>query len=188
MLENDLFVFKVDMQIEDLKDEIQESHKELLGYSLYEYFIDGGKLAVKNLEKKTKCSLFFSPLNKLLNRSRCKVQVINGDIVDQSCDAIVDSTGNSMNFKSQVSKAIMDRYSIYPTLCETKRKGLAESKLYFIETENYLPWKFVFRIITPGNSLLLKEAIVMLLKEADKLPIKTLALPTIGTGDQCEYV
>nr|XP_039249569.1 protein mono-ADP-ribosyltransferase PARP14-like [Styela clava] len=172
----------VDMKFEDLEKEIKKIEKQFTGYSLYDYLSGEGKFIKKATEHETKCSIFLDLVERKSSKSLITVKF--GDILQEKCDAIVNSTGKSLDFSGQVSMALKKRFGadVLGGLLKNSTWVIG-NQLCLCDTSGRLPWKYIFNIAIPTSKSEFTRAILCLLTEAERLGIQSLALPTIGAGN-----
>ncbi|XP_077968001.1 uncharacterized protein LOC144422082 isoform X2 [Styela clava] len=171
----------VDMKFEDLEKEIKKIEKQFTGHSLYDYLSGEGKFIKKATEHETKCSIFLDSVEQ--KSSKALITVKCGDILQEKCDAIVNSTGKSLDFSGQVSMALKKRFGadVLEGLLKNSTWVIG-NQLCLCDTSGRLPWKYIFNISIPTSKSEFTRAILCLLTEAERLGVQSLALPTIGAG------
>nr|XP_048310117.1 protein mono-ADP-ribosyltransferase PARP14-like isoform X5 [Myodes glareolus] len=104
-------------------------------------------------------------------------QVATGDITKEAADVIVNSTSNTFNLKSGVSKAILEGAG--PSV-EKECSVLAQQNSEYIVTEGgSLRCKSIIHVVG-GNDV--KRSVSCVLEECEKRNYSSICLPAIGTG------
>ncbi|KAM7321971.1 hypothetical protein ACRRTK_018812 [Alexandromys fortis] len=104
-------------------------------------------------------------------------QVATGDITKEVADVIVNSTSNTFNLKSGVSKAILEGAG--PSV-EKKCSVLAQQNSEYIVTEGgSLRCKSIIHVVG-GNDV--KRSVSCVLEECEQRNYSSICLPAIGTG------
>ena len=113
------------------------------------------------------------------------VEIVQGDLTDQTYDVIVSSTSSDMKSTSGVSGAILKKGG--PELvkaCETyieKNKQLDVGKVVATPASGGLKCKTVFHVNV--NPALLESAVTECLKEADRQKYQSISFPALATGN-----
>ena len=153
-----------------------EEMKELLKQSKSNYKKSSRKLHTSSLQS-TGLSINKFHINGVT------VEIVQGDITDQTCDVIVSST--DMKSSSAVSGAIFHKGG--PELvkaCEAyifKNKQLDVGKVVATPASGGLKCKSVFHINI--NPALLESAVTECLKEADGRKYRSISFPALATGN-----
>ncbi|KAH0504391.1 Poly [ADP-ribose] polymerase 14 [Microtus ochrogaster] len=104
-------------------------------------------------------------------------QVATGDITKEVADVIVNSTSNTFNLKSGVSKAILEGAG--PSV-ENECSVLAQQNSEYIVTEGgSLRCKSIIHVVG-GNDV--KRSVSCVLEECEQRNYSSICLPAIGTG------
>ncbi|CAO2631686.1 Protein mono-ADP-ribosyltransferase PARP14 [Lemmus lemmus] len=104
-------------------------------------------------------------------------QVATGDITKEVADVIVNSTSNTFNLKSGVSKAILEGAG--PSV-ENECSVLAQQNTEYIVTEGgSLRCKNIIHVVG-GNDV--KRSVSCVLEECEQRNYSSICLPAIGTG------
>ncbi|XP_017656057.1 protein mono-ADP-ribosyltransferase PARP14 [Nannospalax galili] len=106
-------------------------------------------------------------------------QVATGDITKEVADVIVNSTSNTFNLKSGVSKAILEAAGQNVEM-ECSRKAQQNKKEYIITEGGLLNCKNIIHVVG-GNDV--KSSVSCILQECEQQNHSTICLPAIGTGN-----
>ncbi|XP_023557992.1 poly [ADP-ribose] polymerase 14 [Octodon degus] len=106
-------------------------------------------------------------------------QVASGDITKEAADVIVNSTSNTFNLKSGVSKAILEHAGpeVEVECALQSQQGKHE---YIITKGGLLMCKNIIHVVG-GNDI--KRSVTCILQETEKLKYSSICLPAIGTGN-----
>ena len=116
------------------------------------------------------------------------VHLINGDITDSTCDAIVNPTNPLMKLTGAgVAGAILKKGGQeQQNLCDTLISvisNLDEGKVVYTKATGDLKSKYVFHICHEGRNVKkLSDVILACLNQAVKLHLTSIAFPAVGTG------
>ena len=117
------------------------------------------------------------------------VEIVHGDITDDSSDIIVNTTQSNLQLATgTVSRAILGKAgTIMQQNCQMyieKHEKLTEGEIYITEATGQLRCKVVFHIAVSNTKKFIKisQAVTTCLKEADSRKLKSIAFPAIGTG------
>ncbi|XP_027291461.1 protein mono-ADP-ribosyltransferase PARP15 [Cricetulus griseus] len=127
------------------------------------------------------CRLVFHvvlPQWEVNNRARSRFQVATGDITKEVADVIVNSTSNTFNLKSGVSKAILEGAG---QNVEAECSLLAQQNKEYIVTEGgFLKCKSIIHVIGGNN---VKRSVSCVLEETEQRNYSSICLPAIGTAE-----
>ncbi|MEW5924981.1 MAG: macro domain-containing protein, partial [Candidatus Zixiibacteriota bacterium] len=115
-----------------------------------------------------------------------KIEVVEGDITEAKAEAIVNAANNHLWMGSGVAGAIKRKGGVEIEE-DAMSKGPIEVGQAVESTAGRLPYKYVIHAAGMGQDLRTNEKIVYEVTRnslllADKLGLKSLAFPSIGTG------
>ncbi|XP_040295798.1 LOW QUALITY PROTEIN: protein mono-ADP-ribosyltransferase PARP15 [Bufo bufo] len=109
-------------------------------------------------------------------------QVKTGDITKEDADIIVNSTNNTFNLKSGVSKKILEEAG-KDVEDECAQLGAAPSRPSFVVTKGgKLRCRNIIHIAAITNPANLKKKVTEALAESERLQAASVAFPALGTG------
>ncbi|XP_063285224.1 protein mono-ADP-ribosyltransferase PARP14 isoform X1 [Pelobates fuscus] len=109
-------------------------------------------------------------------------QVKTGDITKEDTDIIVNSSNRTFNLNAGVSKAIMEAAG-QSVQDECSTLGSQPHKGYIITQAGNLLCKKIFHVYISSNTVdEIKKCVKEALQECDKLLVKSIAFPALGTG------
>ncbi|XP_020007209.2 protein mono-ADP-ribosyltransferase PARP15 isoform X2 [Castor canadensis] len=106
-------------------------------------------------------------------------QVASGDITKEAADVIVNSTSNTFNLKSGVSKAILEGAG-HKVEMECYLRAQQINNGYIVTEGGSLKCKKIIHVIG-GNDV--KRSVFSVLQECEKRKYSSICLPAIGTGN-----
>ena len=143
----------------------------------------------KRSPKKLDMGSYQSSLKDMLSNkfsiNSVTVEIVQGDLTDQSTDVIVNSTGSDMKNTSGVSGAILKKGgSELIKACEAyiaQMNQLHTGKVAITPASGSLRSKCVFHVnVNPAQ---LQSAVITCLKEADSQKYHSISFPAIATGN-----
>lgn len=116
----------------------------------------------------------------------CRLEVVLGDITEQSTEAVVNAANNHLWMGSGVAGAIKRRGGS-EIETEAMRLGPIEPGTAVTTSAGRLPARYCIHAAVMGQDLvtsaeLITKATFSVLREAERLKIKSVAFPALGTG------
>ncbi|XP_051868998.1 protein mono-ADP-ribosyltransferase PARP14-like isoform X2 [Pristis pectinata] len=109
------------------------------------------------------------------------LQVVSGDITEETTDAIVNSSNKTFTLKSGVSKAILDAAG--PTVqAECQLKGLQANSTIIITNPGKLRCQSIIHMIGQTDPNQIKAAVGVVLQACEQQHFSSVAFPAVGTG------
>ena len=185
-----IFMDAVHKAFEEMKGILEQSISSPFGTETKQAYQLQNSLST-SYHKNSSRKLHTSPLQSTrlsdnkFNINGVTVEIVQGDITDQTCDVIVSSTSSDMKNTSGVSGAILKKGG--PELiksCEayiSKNKQLDVGKVVATPASGGLKCKTVFHINV--NPALLESAVTECLKEADRQKYQSISFPALATGN-----
>ncbi|MEA1986641.1 MAG: macro domain-containing protein [Candidatus Marinimicrobia bacterium] len=123
---------------------------------------------------------------KKVQIGNAKIEIIQGDIVKQEVDVIVNAGNNNFWMGSGVAGAIK-KYGGEQIEREAIEKGPVEVGEVVVTEAGNLNFKKIIHSAVMGQDLITNEKIIKIatensLKKADEMNMKSLAFPAFGTG------
>ncbi|XP_022096545.1 poly [ADP-ribose] polymerase 14-like isoform X2 [Acanthaster planci] len=112
------------------------------------------------------------------------LQVCQGDLVNETSQAIVNSVGQKLGLQGPVSTALLaaggDKIR---EECDAHRAKDPTKKLH-VTSAGELPCDLIFHVVTPTTPAEVKDAVAKTLHEAEERKVKSISFPALGTGYQ----
>ncbi|XP_041056899.1 protein mono-ADP-ribosyltransferase PARP14-like isoform X2 [Carcharodon carcharias] len=122
-----------------------------------------------------------TPTVPAIQISGVTVELKKGDITQESTDAIVNSTNNTLNLNSGVSGAIL-KAAGSSVEDECKALGQQPNDGVVVTKGGQLQCEYIVHMVGPTLAAGITTSVHKVLEECEKLDITTVAFPAIGTG------
>ncbi|XP_032372441.1 protein mono-ADP-ribosyltransferase PARP14 isoform X1 [Etheostoma spectabile] len=112
------------------------------------------------------------------------LEVSSGDITKEACDVIVNSSNQSFNLKSGVSKAILDRAGLTVELecSQIVNSPNYQPGLFILTLAGKLPSTHIIHVVGQNDPAKIKDVVYTVLKFCEENKLSSISFPALGTG------
>ncbi|XP_038071270.1 protein mono-ADP-ribosyltransferase PARP14-like isoform X2 [Patiria miniata] len=116
------------------------------------------------------------------------LQVGQGDLVKETTDGIVNSVGARLDLNGPVSQAILAKGGKNIVQECDFHRNKDPRKLMYVTTAGRLQSSCIFHVVTPRTVEEIKTVVLRSLNEAEKIKLKSVSFPALGTGQAGQSV
>ena len=121
------------------------------------------------------------PVAMSINISNVNFEVVQGSLMDEQTDAIVNPTDVNLKLRGSLSKAILSKGGVEIAKECRLINNISENGAV-ITTGGTLNCRFIVHVISPENLKECEQSLLAAIREASKKQCHSISIPPIGTG------